>query len=615
MNGGIYNMRRLPIRRSQLVGMAGPGSLVVSPEGETAIVGALDYWFTKNSLEETNRSEFEIIEPRLKNFMGVKKLYTPPDYRKSIENEGNVNITIPLLRFPNWHFCPFCKTMNKLNYNSESSRKYCETCESTKEMKQVPFIVACKKGHISDFAWHEWVHRGEKCGGKITIKSSGGATLDSWSISCSCGSKRSLKGITGSLADGSFITENLYSDQRKFYCSGHKAWCGDEYEECNEPVVAVLRNSINVYMPQVVSVISLPGERNYNMDKIISFLEKQRVVHSMLENKETEKEKVAFLFSAVNQVLDVNLKDCEQTIQYMYGSDNKGKIENNNPLTLREKEFEVLSSNFDESYLKVVEEWNSNQTDAENYAGKYTSYIKKINRVTKLRETKVLGGFKRLNSTDEDGSYTYKSDFDLMYHKKIEDSEKWLPAHSVFGEGIFIQFDDERIREWEENPLVVEHFKKYLKRIEKMAHIMPEIIKFPRNIMIHTLSHFIMEEIANTSGYNLASIRERLYVEENQAGILIYTSAGDIEGTFGGLVRLGRKNQVFHLIDKAISKSTWCSSDPVCTELGESIGQGVFGSNGASCYNCSYIPETSCECGNRYLDRSLLSGEKFGFFK
>ncbi|MFD2271450.1 hypothetical protein ACFS07_10660 [Undibacterium arcticum] len=44
-------------------------------------------------------------------------------------------------------------------------------------------------------------------------------------------------------------------------------------------------------------------------------------------------------------------------------------------------------------------------------------------------------------------------------------------------------------------------------------------------------------------GYSTASLRERLYISSDatapMAGILIYTAAGDSEGTMGSGVRLG----------------------------------------------------------------------------
>lgn len=158
------------------------------------------------------------------------------------------------------------------------------------------------------------------------------------------------------------------------------------------------------------------------------------------------------------------------------------------------------------------------------------------------------------------------------------------------------------------------YFQSYLNRINYVPHANEEILS-AGNIMLHTLTHFLIDEFANTSGYNRASIRERLYLGENQVGVLIYISAGDSEGTLGGLIRLGTEKNFLRLLDQAIAKSEWCSSDPVCSELGESQGQGVHGLNGAACYNCSHIPETSCEYWNKYLDRKLMTDDIIGFFR
>ena len=46
-----------------------------------------------------------------------------------------------------------------------------------------------------------------------------------------------------------------------------------------------------------------------------------------------------------------------------------------------------------------------------------------------------------------------------------------------------------------------------------------------------------------------------------------------------------------------------CASDPLCAEHHPRDGITL---HGASCHACLFAPETSCERGNRYLDRTLL---------
>lgn len=99
------------------------------------------------------------------------------------------------------------------------------------------------------------------------------------------------------------------------------------------------------------------------------------------------------------------------------------------------------------------------------------------------------------------------------------------------------------------------------------------------------------------------------------SGILIYTANGDSEGTLGGLVRQGKSDKFNEIIDSAIKKARFCSSDPVC---GESRGQGRDALNMSACYSCTLVSETSCEEFNTLLDRAMIVGtldnEEIGFF-
>ena len=102
------------------------------------------------------------------------------------------------------------------------------------------------------------------------------------------------------------------------------------------------------------------------------------------------------------------------------------------------------------------------------------------------------------------------------------------------------------------------------------------------------------------------------------AGILIYTAAGDSEGTLGGLVRMGKPDHLEPVIQRACEEAQWCAADPVCMELGDGPGQGPDSCNLAACHNCGLVPETACEAYNRFLDRGLvvgaMSNSAIGFF-
>ena len=610
------------------MGTEGPGALVINPEGETAIVGALDMWFRDYSGKQAEvKSEFEVSEPRLKAILGVDKFYTPPEFREqkinSQEKIVNSNLVTPLLKFPQWHHCSSCKTLKKFNLDSTTSFQYCNKCEGKKYFKQVPFVVICGNGHITDFPWREWVHGSEetKCTKDLRIQMSGGTTLDSWQIICeSCNKRRDLRGVTTVTNKGDVERSNLgdqlnQASSKKYNCSGHKPWAGDVYdiEQCGAPPVAILRNSISAYMAKKISAIAIPGGHSLEVDWIVSKLNlpSKYMVRLNLARLSKLSDKVGFIKDNLRSELKVNTKDedIERAILYVESSEktefDEDGIEQPETL-LRDKEFEKLIEQVDTQTLKIEPEWVSGYGE-ENY---YSKYLQRLSKVHRLKETVALYGFDRKDFNLEGD---FKSYYPRLYKDNSDANEKWLPVNEVYGEGIFVQLNLEQIKKWEEDKKVQKYFTKYLNRIKHIEHRNTEVLR-PLNVMLHTLSHFLIDEFSNNSGYNRASIRERLYMSEGQAGILIYISAGDSEGTLGGLVRLGNDEKFFNILDKSLLKSQWCSSDPVCTELGEIQGQGINGLNGAACYNCSHIPETSCELWNTYLDRRLLMDEEIGYF-
>jgi hypothetical protein len=148
----------------------------------------------------------------------------------------------------------------------------------------------------------------------------------------------------------------------------------------------------------------------------------------------------------------------------------------------------------------------------------------------------------------------------------------------------------------------------------------PEKNITPEYVLIHTLAHVLINQFVFECGYGSSSLRERLYCNLTDTGkpmygLLVYTASGDSEGTLGGLVRQGREGYLESTLYNAIEKARWCSSDPICIELD---AQGPDGANLAACHSCCLLPETSCETGNRLLDRALLIGTlkdpNVGFF-
>jgi len=125
-------------------------------------------------------------------------------------------------------------------------------------------------------------------------------------------------------------------------------------------------------------------------------------------------------------------------------------------------------------------------------------------------------------------------------------------------------------------------------------------------ILLHTLSHLLIQSLSMRCGYPASSIRERIYADylAECYGILLYTGTPDAEGTLGGLVQEAR-NLEDHLAG-ALRLAALCSNDPICAQ--HAPGKSLEGRwlQGAACHGCTLLAETSCEMRNDYLDRALV---------
>ncbi len=128
-----------------------------------------------------------------------------------------------------------------------------------------------------------------------------------------------------------------------------------------------------------------------------------------------------------------------------------------------------------------------------------------------------------------------------------------------------------------------------------------------RYAMLHTFAHLLIRELALECGYNAASIRERIYARvtaNHPWRVCCSTRRPPIPtGHSVELVELGKPENLGRLIEQALDRATVCSSDPLCSEHNPGIDRSL---HSAACHACTFVAETSCERGNRYLDRALL---------
>jgi hypothetical protein len=188
----------------------------------------------------------------------------------------------------------------------------------------------------------------------------------------------------------------------------------------------------------------------------------------------------------------------------------------------------------------------------------------------------------------------------------------------VFGEGILLEFDAGRVEAWAARADVIARRDLLVTRYERQGGRRSVVVDevTPEYIALHTLAHLSVLELAFFSGYSATSMSERVYIDRATGtyAVLLYTAAGDTEGTMGGLVRLGRQDRLDRILRRTVERAEWCSIDPVCTELGDEYGQGPNGCNLAACYACAVVPETTCDDFNRFLDRGMLVAPGLGLF-
>ena len=228
--------------------------------------------------------------------------------------------------------------------------------------------------------------------------------------------------------------------------------------------------------------------------------------------------------------------------------------------------------------------------------------FEKIVQVERLREVRVFRGFQRRDIGPANP---------VIAPDLGRGGIDWLPAIEVSGEGIFLEFRQDALAHWNDlNHKAIETFTRAQLIAAEQASLPGKFGFYPSAnfIMLHTFAHLLINQLSFDCGYSSTSLKERIYCgppTDPYGGILIYTADSDSEGSMGGLVEMGGPARIAEVVYRAVARSRWCSSDPVCREL---ESQGVGGLNRAACHACSLVAETSCVFSNTMLNRTLVSG-------
>jgi len=627
-------MSSAPVRRGHLIAPFGVGSMIIAPNGTSMLAAGLDHWYERDDGTGDSRdldlAEFRVEEWRLERLLRVNHFQEPPDYRVPAPGQRipNVKLSVPFLRFPLWHFCWRCNHLHDLELVTKGRQPcpYCAAQGKRALLAQVPFVAMCETGHLQDFPWREWVHRtaNPSCDRPMTLKSTGGATLANQVVRCECGvAPRTLSGVVEASSDGStYLTNNLEAGT-PYLCRGISPQHGStEASRCGQQIKGSLRSASNVYFARVFSAIYLPRSTGTVSEQLLSALEippLSTVVHMSIQlgQPATPEQLRSTSRELLHPYSDAELQEAVRLLaSEMREEEEQPALSPEEPdqVAFRREEHDVLKTQRREDQLTV------STGRLSDYDDRIRPFIERIMLVDRLRETRVLTGFNRIYPEQP-----LSSDAGLaqLWQNVPDWRNRWLPAYKVYGEGILIELDANRIAEWSAGPAAerAAAVERRYGAARQARHLSPRTVT-PAFLLVHTFAHLLINQLTFECGYSTAALRERLYVSDSpdapMAGVLIYTAAGDAEGTMGGLVRMGKPGYLEPAILAALRSALWCSADPVCMEIGTQSGQGPDSCNLAACHNCCLVPETACEEFNRFLDRAVVVGSVenrgMGFF-
>jgi hypothetical protein len=573
------------LRRGQVITTYGPGALIDLPR-HSAIVGGLDTWPKPNNLEE-------IAEPRLARKLAIMtgvqapRLYAPPpdqnDPREPAQGIG-------AWRFPEWFVVQ--------DEGGDGERQRSRRLVHRKALDQkgrfdgravvaTRFVRACPKGHVDDLDWRYFAHGpGATCSRQLWLDERGtSGDLADLVVRCECGKQRSLYEATQ-------IEMNPLGT-----CRGARPWLGlHTNEDCKQPSRLLVRTASNAYFPQVVSALSLP-DRGSALDGVVGELwdDLQIVEDTSGLAFIKRKPKVGERLVAFS---DEDVLDTIRARKHGGSEERAVKLVELDALVAAPEGFGddvPVEPDFHARRLPDRVWRRTGRSDG----------IEAVIQLHRLREVLALVGFTRLEAVMPDINGEYETDVERA---QIAIEPTWFPAVENRGEGIFVLLRADAVERWLERDGVKERLDGLRQGHARWAKEHKSKRLFPGGpyVLLHTLSHLLIQSLAMRCGYPASSLRERIYADVGgkRFGILLYTASPDADGTLGGLVQQARHFED-HLV-QALRTATLCSNDPICAQHapGTSLEQRWL--HGAACHGCALVAETSCEMRNDYLDRALV---------
>lgn len=596
------------LRPSQALTTFGIGSIIDLPNLSVMMMG-LDDWPFPDTVEigeeRLLRSVKQVLGPQV---MALRSAPVVPDTYQVNQFDPSSLIGLPVAPFPRWMVCPYCRRLAPLSsglfkletpYRVDQIRYVHSNCSKPgKPPTALParFIVACKNGHLDDFPWREFVHKGKtNCKGGLKLFELT-ATGEAAGIEVRCEGEGC--GVTRRMSDAFKMDLNALP-----VCRGRRPHLRD-YEEggCKNPLgqdtrmEPMLQGASNSWFAITLSALAIPQAST----KLAQLIDDHWTILEKVQNEQN----IDLLRQVTPQLRDLSEYTTTDIWQAVEKKRSQLLGQESEPADLKTPEWEILI-NPDSAQKNRDFQLRSVQPPSA-----YAKYFDKILLAERLREVRALVGFSRIESP---GDYDNPAAFPPSQRARISRAAPtWVPASEIRGEGLFFHFSEEVVEKWcvkmkDHDATFLEAHRRW--RIDRGLQPPEEYYPGVRFVLLHSFAHALIRQLAVECGYTTASLRERIYARDPgedgpMAGVLIYTAAPDSEGTLGGLVSLGKPETLQRHLDQALDAVKLCASDPLCAEHhpyrdGKTL-------HAASCHACLFAPETSCERGNKYLDRAVL---------
>lgn len=573
------------IRRSQAITTYGPGALIDLPR-HSAIVGGLDSWPNTTLLEE-------IDEPRLARKLQIitgvvaPRLFAPPP---DSNDPREAALGIGVWRFPEW----FVVQETGGSEDRDRSRRlvHRKALDNNgrfdgRQVVATRFVRACPKGHVDDIDWRRYAHGADdSCRRQLWLDERGtSGDLADLVVRCECGKSRGLY-------EASVLELNPLES-----CRGARPWLGKTPPEgCGQRSRLLIRTASNAYFSQVVSVLSLPDRGTAVETAVRELWDLLQAVDSL---------ESLSVFKRLPRVTERLAPFSDSEVLEAIREAKQGRP---GERPVKQVELDALLAAPEGFGDDVPVDLNFHARRLPDRAWRRSGRLDGVECVIqlhRLREVLALIGFTRFEAVTPDIDGEYETDVERA---QIALDPQWFPAVENRGEGVFLQLRADAVKAWLARPAVAERLEGLATGHKLWAEDRKAKRPFPGGpyVLLHTLSHLLIQSLAMRCGYPASSIRERIYADAQaeRFGILLYTGSPDADGTLGGLVQQARHIDE-HLLH-ALRAGALCSNDPICAHHSPGNSLEKRWLHGAACHGCTLVAETSCEMRNDYLDRALV---------